>query len=72
MFLKLDGDGRITISEQIREFTGISTDVGFLGRGQFFQIWEPQAMSAHMAEVRARMLAARKATAARRSQQVPE
>ncbi len=72
MFLRLDADGRITISEQIREFTGLTTEVGFLGRGQFFQIWEPGAMSRYMAQVRARMLALRQATAQRRPQGTPE
>lgn len=72
MFLRLDGDGRITISEQIREFTGLKTEVGFLGRGQFFQIWEPEAMGRYMADVRARMLAKRRSAAERTSQGIPE
>ena len=40
-FLKLDQDGRITVSDFIREHTGISAEVAFVGRGNFFQIWEP-------------------------------
>jgi len=72
MFLRLDGDGRITITEQIREFTGLTNEVGFLGRGQFFQIWEPDAMNRYMADVRQRMLAFRKAAALRPTQGIPE
>ena len=34
-FLKLDQDGRITVSDFIREHTGITADVAFVGRGQF-------------------------------------
>ncbi|MDP3897065.1 MAG: division/cell wall cluster transcriptional repressor MraZ [Mesorhizobium sp.] len=65
-FLKLDGDGRVTISDFIRAHTGITTEVGFLGRGQFFQIWEPDAMNRHLAEVRQRLLALRQAAARKR------
>ena len=40
-WLKLDGEGRITITDFIRAHTGISTEVAFLGRGHFFEMWEP-------------------------------
>src|SRR6187431_1953436 len=32
-FLKLDQDGRITVSDFIREHTGIATEAVFVGRG---------------------------------------
>jgi MraZ protein len=67
MFLKLDGEGRITISDFVREHTGISTDVGFLGRGQFFQIWEPDRMRRHLSDVRSRLTALRQAAVQTRS-----
>jgi len=54
-FLKLDQDGRITVTDFIREHTGITSDVAFVGRGNFFQIWEPAKLSAYGAEVRARL-----------------
>ena len=60
-FLKLDQDGRITVSDFIREHTGISSDVAFVGRGHFFQIWEPQKLKAYGAEARARLLGLRQA-----------
>jgi len=71
-FLKLDGDGRITMSDFIREHTGITAEVGFLGRGQFFQIWEPARMRQHLAEVRSRLTALRPAAAETRSPGVTE
>lgn len=71
-FLKLDGDGRITMSDFIREHTGISTEVGFLGRGQFFQIWEPERMRQHLADVRSRLTALRQAAVQTRSPGVTE
>ncbi|WP_159593096.1 division/cell wall cluster transcriptional repressor MraZ [Chelativorans xinjiangense] len=55
-FLKLDQDGRITVTDFVREHTGITSQVAFVGRGLFFQIWEPERLSAHGAEVRARLL----------------
>ncbi|ODT07006.1 MAG: cell division/cell wall cluster transcriptional repressor MraZ [Mesorhizobium sp. SCN 65-20] len=55
-FLKLDQDGRISVSDFLREHTGITTEVAFVGRGQFFQMWEPERLRAHGAEVRARLL----------------
>lgn len=55
-FLKLDQDGRITVTDSIRDHTGITTDVAFVGRGNFFQIWEPSKLAAYGAQVRERLL----------------
>ena len=60
-FLKLDQDGRITVSDFIREHTGITTDVAFVGRGHFFQIWEPKQFNAYRADARGRLLKLRQA-----------
>ncbi|MEQ1943036.1 division/cell wall cluster transcriptional repressor MraZ [Mesorhizobium sp. VNQ89] len=54
-FLKLDQDGRITVTDFIREHTGITADVAFVGRGNFFQIWEPSKLAAYGAQARARL-----------------
>lgn len=67
-FLKLDGEGRITVSDFMREHTGISSEVAFVGRGEWFQIWEPSRLSTHAQQVRARLLA-RKRLAESASQQ---
>jgi MraZ protein len=61
-FLKLDHDGRITVTDFIREHTGISSEVAFVGRGNFFQMWEPKKLSAYGAEVRARLSRLRQGT----------
>jgi len=61
-FLKYDQDGRITVTDFIREHTGISSEVAFVGRGNFFQIWEPGKLSAYGAEVRARLSRLRQGT----------
>jgi MraZ protein len=61
-FLKLDQDGRITVTDFIREHTGITSEVAFVGRGNFFQIWEPAKLSAYGAQVRARLSLLRQGT----------
>ena len=45
VFMKLDGEGRLAVTDFIRGFTGIETEVTFAGRGTYFQIWEPKAFS---------------------------
>lgn len=55
-FLKLDQDGRITVTDFMREHTGISGEVAFVGRGSFFQMWEPGRLATYGAEARARLL----------------
>jgi MraZ protein len=60
-FLKLDQEGRITITDFIRDHTGIEQEVAFVGHGLSFQIWEPKRLLAHGAEVRARLLKIRQA-----------
>lgn len=69
MFLKLDQDGRITMTDFMREHTGISSEVAFVGRGNFFQMWEPQRLSAYGAEVRVRLLKLRRGTGARQPEE---
>jgi len=61
-FLKLDQDGRITVTDFIREHTGITSEVAFVGRGNFFQVWEPAKLSAYGSEVRARLSRLRQGT----------
>lgn len=66
-FLKLDQDGRITITDFVREHTGITSDVAFVGRGLFFQMWEPERLRAHGAQVRKRLLKLRQQASQARS-----
>ncbi|WP_419910120.1 division/cell wall cluster transcriptional repressor MraZ [Hoeflea sp.] len=41
VFLKLDGEGRLMVSDFIRDYTGISDQVTFVGRSDHFQLWDP-------------------------------
>ena len=61
-FLKLDQDGRITVTDYIRDHTGIAGEVAFVGRGSFFQMWEPERLRIYGAEVRARLSRLRQGT----------
>jgi len=59
-FLKLDQDGRITVTDFIRNHTGIQNEVAFVGRGNFFQMWEPSRLEVYTAQARGRLLALRR------------
>lgn len=41
--LSIDGDGRIVLPEGLRVHAGLSSQVTFVGLGDKFQMWEPQA-----------------------------
>lgn len=43
VFMKLDTEGRLMVTDFIRSFTGITTEVTFVGRADYFQLWQPQA-----------------------------
>src|SRR6218665_3173943 len=53
VFMKLDPEGRLMVTDFIRAFTGISDEVTFVGRADHFQLWQPQAY--HEAQAAARM-----------------
>ncbi len=50
--LNVDGEGRIILTDNIREHTGIDDKVAFVGRGYFFQMWEPERFKAYREEAR--------------------
>ncbi|WP_110748864.1 division/cell wall cluster transcriptional repressor MraZ [Phyllobacterium leguminum] len=60
-FLKLDQDGRITMTDFIREHTGIASEVTFAGANTHFQMWQPERFEEHRARVRARLADRRQA-----------
>ena len=53
--LKLDGEGRVILSETMKLHTGITTEVTLVGQGHKFQIWEPGRFRAHLEEARRRV-----------------
>ena len=50
--LKIDGEGRIILSESAKAYAGIRDQVTFVGQGFKFQIWEPERFQAHLATAR--------------------
>jgi MraZ protein len=58
--LKLDGEGRIVVSDAIRAHAGITSAVTFVGLGHKFQLWEPERFRAYLAEAKDRVREARK------------
>ena len=53
--LKVDPEGRVLLTESAKAHAGIVDAVAFVGLGRKFQIWEPQAFRAHLADARARV-----------------
>ena len=48
--LKIDGEGRIVLTEALKVHAGIADAVTFVGLGHKFQIWEPGRFRAQLAE----------------------
>ncbi len=61
--LRIDQDGRISLTEAIRDYAGIADQVTFVGQGYKFQIWDPARFVEHREEARRRAQALRRGTA---------
>lgn len=53
--LKIDTDGRVILSDSLRDHAHIESEVVFVGLGEKFQIWEPNNFKAHLSEARERV-----------------
>ncbi|MCR4281813.1 MAG: division/cell wall cluster transcriptional repressor MraZ [Bauldia sp.] len=53
--LNIDQDGRVVLSDAIRQHTGIADRVTFVGQGYKFQIWEPERFIAYREEAKNRL-----------------
>ena len=51
--LKIDGEGRVVLTDELKTHAGIADAVAFVGLGHKFQIWEPQRLRAHLAKATA-------------------
>lgn len=58
-----DPDGRIILPKELIQYAGLSEEVSFLGRLNWFELWEPAAAERRIEEAR-RALAARTAASA--------
>ncbi|MBP2549023.1 MraZ protein [Neorhizobium galegae] len=52
VYMRLDAEGRLMVTDFIRDFAGITTEITFVGRSDHFQLWQPQAF--HEAQTAAR------------------
>jgi MraZ protein len=48
--VKIDGEGRVILSDTLKAHAGIADAISFVGLGHKFQIWEPGRFRAQLAE----------------------
>jgi MraZ protein len=53
--LKIDGEGRVVLTDALKAHAGIGDAVAFAGLGHKFQIWEPERFRAELAEATAKV-----------------
>ena len=51
--LSFDGDGRVTLPEQLLEAVSLKEEATFVGKGEIFEIWEPKAFANYAKHARA-------------------
>ena len=61
--LRVDPEGRVILTESVKAHAGIADAVAFVGLGRKFQMWEPEAFRAHLAEARTKVRELRKSLA---------
>lgn len=55
MPLPFDGEGRVVLPRELCAHAGITEQVAFVGLGNKFQIWQPEAFAQHQASAYERM-----------------
>ena len=58
--LKIDGEGRVILTDGMKARVAIANEVTFVGQGHKFQIWEPGRFRVHLEEARNRVRDLRK------------
>ena len=58
--LKIDGEGRVALTDSLKAHAGISSEISFVGMGHKFQIWEPGRFRAELAEATEKVRALKK------------
>jgi MraZ protein len=58
--LKIDGEGRVILTESLKAHAGITDAISFVGLGHKFQIWEPSRFRAHLKEATEQVRALKK------------
>ena len=70
--LKIDGEGRVTLSDPLKDHAGIMDAVAFVGLGHKFQIWAPDRFSARLSEATGKMRSLKKRLGAERAAVIPQ
>ena len=58
--VKIDGEGRVILTEPLKGHAGIKDEIAFVGLGHKFQIWEPGRFRAELAEATEKVRALKK------------
>ncbi|CAH1664638.1 division/cell wall cluster transcriptional repressor MraZ [Chelatococcus asaccharovorans] len=53
--LKVDTEGRVILTDTLRDHAGIADHVTFVGHGQKFQMWKPELFRTHLEEARVKV-----------------
>jgi len=69
--LKLDSEGRVMLSEALKEHASIRDAVTFVGLGHKFQLWEPRRFRAQLAEASGRVRVLRAKLGSKRAARGP-
>ena len=69
--VKLDGEGRVILSDALKSHAGITEAISFVGLGHKFQIWEPGRFRAELAEATEMVRAHRKQLGSRSAAEKP-
>jgi MraZ protein len=69
--LKVDPEGRVVLTDTIRAYAGLTSEVTFVGQGHKFQIWEPNRFRLHLEEATLRLRDLRKHLSARHAAAIP-
>jgi MraZ protein len=69
--LKIDGEGRVTLTETLKAHAGITDMATFVGLGHKFRIWEPSRFGAELAEATEKVRAFKQELGARMAADKP-
>jgi MraZ protein len=70
--LKIDGEGRVVLTDELKSHADIGEAVVFVGLGHKFQVWEPERFRAHLAKATATVRALTGHLGSRRSEPDPD
>ena len=69
--LKIDGEGRVMLTESLKAHAGITNAATFVGLGHKFRIWEPGRFRAELAEATEKVRAVKRRLGSRVAAQDP-